>query len=331
MRLTILLLLTLVIIRLTTWSDVAYSIVKRNSPDYPVEELNMTVNDLRHILEELRKLNDTQVDYYIDEIEKALEEGDYDKASQYLELLKQYLKEKYSGNTSGEANNELSKYIALIESIEEVNNETVTLDIEKLLKAYKNIPESSSSESKISLEDLYNMLNNIVHKGGQGGSSGSQNNILSPSPSSNYNSWSLPTIPSLTISPNIPLELVMLTSLLLVLGIVLYVFRNHVREYLKPVKKGIYTLTYQLSSIILPVKDPVVKLYNKWYLLAKLHGYKKYKWETPREFLAKISDEKLRGIGGKVTRLYEDRVYGGLEIEPGIIAKVSEEIRLRGR
>ena len=315
---TVFFILTILAITSTSNSYVVHAIVKRNSPDYPVDKLNMSLTDLKQLLNELKKLNDTMVNKYVEEIENALEQGDYEKAEYYMRLLSNYLRKNYGGKGSSE----IDKYVALLDSIKEISNESVVIDINDLIKKYKEIFKASG-ETQFSFEDIYNALS--PHGASRefpetiGEAKGtSVNNVFNPP------SPPAPTIPNIVFS----LDWAILVGLTLAVMTIFYIYRRSVAGYLKPLKKYFETIKYSAITMLKPVKDPIINLYNKWYLNAKLYGYKRFKWETLREFLAKIHEDKLRGIGEKITRLYEDRIYGGAEIDEEIVETIRRELEL---
>lgn len=326
MRILPILVTLLILTMITPENNIVYSIVKRNSQEYPVKETSISIKELEEILRELEKLNDTNIDKYIDKIQESINEGNYNEALEYLEKLTSYLKEKYS---YGDINNisELAKYIALLDSIEKLDNESITIDVEKLLKEYKEILKSSDEEIDFSFKDLYDILSNTTFKREK--LLETQNNLLNPGIDTSYNPSISSPIPSLGILLKIPLETIMYIGVLTLIPLILYIFRKQINKYLYPVKKTIYSVTENIISIISPFKDPVIKLYNKWYLKTKLHGYRRYNWETLREYLGKIKDNKLRVLGEKITSLYETRIYGGKEIDHGIIEDLRRKLGFR--
>ncbi len=322
----------------------AYGIVKRNDEYVPSSGTRVNNTALINYLETLRELNDSTVNSYIDRIEAALNRGDIDEANRLLSELQGYLNKNYSNGTGRE---DLDKALAFVSSVEEVGSNETTIDLLKYtVTASKllNDPNLRDIASKLGsgrlsgedVEYLEKILGTAINL--KPGSSASFSEIIGGNkllprinkPELNPPQFApVPSAPKVS-SPSVSatyIELILYFILLGIIGYVLYRYRMYFTGYFKPFKQGLARNLYRAALKLKRIRDPVAQLYYNWLVIAKSYGYRRAPWETPREFLGKIRDEALRRIGGFVTRIYEEKFYGGREPSRDDIEKANRLLR----
>lgn len=334
------LLIPVILLVLVLGSVEVLSIPRRQDPDMPVENLiRIDSRDFLKYLELLRSLNDSVVDNYIDAIKKALEEGDYETANKLLTELKKYLSEKYGENLPRDT--DLLKALATISSTEALGSSGAYLNISKLLEVYGDlindeelieIARKIAGLGEVSPEEqykIYEVLSKVLGSGFKevnvselfqllNETSGVAELIQQPKLPSNQGVF-FPTkgVPEAPQIPSILLLILGIGGVILGVSILLKLLPSPITIKLKSFvssKLGGMAVkaVAQISSIFFSrEKDPVVRIYKTYYFTARAKGFKKYRHETPREFLEKITDANIKAVGVPVTRIYEERVYGG--------------------
>ncbi len=307
-----------------------YGIVKRNDEYVPSSGARVNNTALINYLETLRGLNDTTVNSYVDRIEAALSRGDIDEANRLLSELQDYLNKNYSNGTGRE---DLDKALAFVSSVEEVGSNETTIDLLKYtVTASKLLNDPSLKDlalklgsGKLSGEDveyLEKILGTAINLKPSRSTSLSElaggSKLLPNINKPEFNPPQFAPIPSAPTvsSPSVStayIELIMYLILLGAIGYFLYRYRMYFTGYFNPLKRGLTRNLYRAALRLKRIKDPVAQLYYNWLVTAKSYGYRRAPWETPREFLGRIGDEALRRIGSFITRLYEEKFYGGRE------------------
>ncbi|MET1160867.1 MAG: hypothetical protein ABWW65_07895 [Thermoprotei archaeon] len=307
-------------------------IVKRNEEYYPYNTIEIDIEKLQEILDSLEKLNDTTVKQYINEIRNAFNESDYDRVSLLLRELANYLKEKYGSY----ADEELAMEASIISSIRRVENNTVIIDIDEFIRSYKEIVGGNYLETGF-LEKLYSILSayNTTRPGSL--YLPSIFNEFFENTSRRDNSMFNPPrdfigVPSIlgtsfpTLVNYVPIFIATIMLLLLV-----YRYRELVKGVFLRFRRRIGIISTSIKMVIKPIEDPIIKLYNEWYAIVKAYGFKRFKYETLREHLLRVSIDNLRKLGETVVKLYEDKVYGGKSIDKRLISEVKEKLNSIGR
>ncbi|WFO76246.1 hypothetical protein J4526_05305 [Desulfurococcaceae archaeon MEX13E-LK6-19] len=358
MRLTVILIMITVMVAVFNTLHVV-SITQRQDPDMPVENLVRIDNTtLINYLESLRKLNDTTVNNYVDEIEAALQRGDYETANKLLNELQAYLDEKYGGATISDE--ELAKALAAISATEGIGSTGAYINVSKLLEVYgdsigdqdllelaeklSNLQELSPEEQMeldqalnevlgsnfetTNIGDLFQLLNET----------GGAASLVEPPQLPSSKGGLLPSgggvaAPSIT-APNTTVVFLIIIGIVTAMLMIFHkqlseLFATRVKPLLGAKMADVLAKTSaKLTSLLARgEKDPVVKIYKVYYMAARAKGFKKYRHETPREFLSKITDETMRKIGEPVTKIYEERVYGGRYPRRDEIERVAEILR----
>ncbi len=312
-------------------------IVKRNDKSIPLEPIPTNTSTLINNLEELRKLNDPVVNSYINAIEEALNRGDYDEANRLLADLQNYLQLKYGG--SGTGNPELDKAISYIMSIKSVENNTVYLDLVEYLENLSKYTNSTDTEKLLEkiksgelnntdIDELSKILGSITNTSRLFNFSFPKSNPLQNKPPQFQ---PLPSAP-VGSAPNIgviPEWIGYIVLLSIILGII-YIYRQKIASLFRPLtiktKKTLLLLTTRIKRI----NDPVASLLYEYIVVASSYGFKKHRWETLREFLSKIKLSDLKSIGNEIIKLYEDKFYGGKNVDISIIAELRSKIKSIG-
>jgi len=303
---------TLLVCALATLVVVS-AIPERNSPEYPVGKLVIPIEELKSILEKIKNLNDTLAYAYASLAERALESGNYIDALYYLQALGQRLRELYSpGSSSGAGldSETLLSIASLLSSVTSVSERGVEVDLNTLNWFLRVLARSSGSE--LSIDEVLStitrlsgnftgVLQNPSIKLGSSipGVSGGQasNPLLAP-----------PQLPPISISvpASLSTAIAALAVPVILVSATLYMLRGRVSGLVK--RAGV--LKHVVAATFTRVSDPVIAVYNKWYLKTRLKGYARCSWETLREYLARVREEELKRVGVVVTELYEKRVYG---------------------
>ncbi len=343
-------LLVLLIIVIITSTSPTTSIIKRNDKYIPSEIARIDTNYIIEKLKELKKLNDTVVNNYVEQITQMLENGEYDKAYELLSKLNQYIEEKYDGNISDE---DLAQTISILQSVSSISDKGIYINLTKYLETLSSllddpellkyaeelrsgeIPDTRYIKDLMSYIEEFEETTQITKKkkletSGEENITAENINVFNPSTppiSGNKfgNVFSFPriTTPSLFINENI----LLLIAAIVILSI-MYYYRDKLAILLTPIRRRVLYGINQVKTIIKYGKqDPVIELYLKWYNLAKAMGYKRVPFETLREFLVKISDKPLANKGRIITELYERRIYGKTPINEELIERVKKEIR----
>ncbi len=352
-RITIIkiILLVLLIVVIITSTSPATSIIKRNDEYIPSEIARIDTNYIIEKLNELKKLNDTVVNNYVEQITQMLKNGEYDKAYELLSKLNQYVEEKYDGNITDE---DLAQSISMLQSISSISDKGIYINLTKyvetlssllndpeLLKYAEELRSGEIPDTKY-IKDLMSYIKEFEEttqttKTKTLETSGEENittenlNIFNPSPppirgNKFGNVFSFPriTTPSLVINENILLLLI--TTIVIVT--IMYYYRDKLTILLTPIRRRIlYGINQVRTAIKYGKQDPVIELYIKWYNLAKAMGYKREPFETLREFLVKITDKLLTNKGVIITELYEKKIYGKTPVNEELIERVKKEIK----
>ncbi len=309
------------------------SIVRRNDKDYPFYDLVIDYKTFIKILNELKKLNDTTVDKYVDEITNALEKHDYYRVEKLLNELSEYLATKYR-NTDDK---ELTRIITILNSIKKTSSEGVIIDYNK----YVSILSKSRMHGETREEIIEDLLNYISRLGGEAGRELDINELMSSleklrgNREENIGSRSSNNVfkPPNMVSTGSKTGFVITTNqlylpiLAIIIAILLYMNRSYLANITGLLKKRVIKILIGLNESITKIKDPVVKVYLNWYYVTRYRGYYREKWETPREYLNRIRDKDLRSVGLEATELYEERIYGGREVDEDSILRIKELVR----
>ncbi len=347
MKITILVLLIVLTINVLPVN----SITKRNDEYIPSEIARIDNNYIIQKLSELKKLNDTVVNNYVEQITQLLNNGEYDKAYELLSELNRYVEEKYDGNIKDE---DLAQSISILQSIKDINNEGTYINLTQyletlsdllndpeLLKYAEELRSGEIPDTKY-IKDVMSYIKSFEETPqttkskaltpyGEENITNENINIFNPStlsmPENKFgNVFSLPqiTMPSLIINTN---TLLFIITAIVVLT-VLYYYKDKLAVILTPLRRRIlYGINQVRTAIKYGKQDPVIELYMNWYNLVKAMGYKREPFETLREFLVKITDKSLVSKGEIVTELYEKKIYGKTSINEELIEKVKKEIR----
>ncbi len=359
MRLTVILIMITVMVAVFNPLHVV-SITQRQDPDMPVENLVRIDNTtLINYLESLRKLNDTTVNNYVDEIEAALQRGDYETANRLLSELQAYLDEKYGGTMISDE--ELAKALATISATEGIGSAGAYINVSKLLEVYGDsigdqdlleLAKKLSSLQELSPEEqmeLDQALNEVLGSNFETtnigdlfqllNETGGAASLVEPPQLPSSKGGLLPSGSGGVAAPSItaPNTTVLLLIIIGIVTAVLMIFHKQLSELFATRVKPL--LGAKMADVLAKTsarltglltrgeKDPVVKIYKVYYMAARAKGFKKYKHETPREFLSKITDETMKKIGEPVTKIYEERVYGGRYPRRDEIKRVVEILR----
>ncbi len=323
-------------------ASITYSITKRNDDYVPSQIVPVNNTVLIEYLEELRRLNDTVVNNYVDQIEDALNNGDYEEASRLLGELRDYLDEKY-GNGTGDK--ELDTAISFIKSIDSVGENETYIDLTEFVSLASNltgdphlldIARKLSSGEELSSEDL-NYLSEVLKNTNINRSISNLNlpfnelRELFPRSGGGENPPSIiggaPSMASPPPTAVIAAEYLQYLFPLVVLGIVLWYYRDKLSRYADTIRRRISVEIARIPVIRRRIMDPVARLYYEWLLIARAWGYKRERWMTPREFLRIVKDQVLAGVGWEVTRIYEEKYYGDRTPSSRQISEIEERLR----
>lgn len=301
------------------------SIVVRNDEYYPSSSSLIKYDELYNMIEKLRKLNDTILNNYIEEFKEAVNERNYSRIEEVLEKIKAYINNRYIG-TSNMPQDIVETY-SLISSIEDVGSGGVEINLDRYFKYinryFGEIKGYERGHSIIELLFSETSSNGTTNRIGNRLTRGSRDSTSIFKPSS-----------MLRILFSIPIEPIYLIPILaLLIGMLMYSYRSRFSSLLR----GLDLLSYKVKSMIYRSiyflnpsnwkTDPVIRLYNYWYLLVKMSGFRRVKSETLREFLSRLEIDYLKKYGENVTKLYEDRVYGDIVVERGKIEAMEEELK----
>lgn len=323
-------------------TSVAYSITKRNDDYVPSQFVPVNNTVLVDYLEELRKLNDTVVNNYIDQIEDVLSSGDYEEATRLISELQDYLDTLY-GNGTGDK--DLDTAISFIKSINSVGENETYIDLAEFVSLASNltgdlklldIARKLSSGEGLSSEDI-NYLSKVLKNTSINRSMGNLNlpfkelrELLHRSSGGGNPPPIIGSAPSMASPPPtavIAVEYLQYLFPLVVLGILLWYHRDRLSQYASTIKRRISAEISHIQVIRRRRMDPVARLYYEWLVVARAWGYKREKWMTPREFLRIVKDQVLAGVGWEVTRIYEEKYYGDKTPSGSRISEIEEKLR----
>ena len=342
----------------------AYSIQERQDPDMPVgDTIVIGYNDLKDLLNDLKKLNDPIVNDFVDEINRALASGDYERAYRLLQELQQYLNRKYSGKALDPG---IAKAVSSILAVKDISDKGVYIDASDLLEKYGELINNediielarmlNQSASNLSPENL-TQVSDIIHKilgsttqvpsevGGVGNEvnfsrleiPGLGSEIPGKLPKISGLPSSIPGSPAIA-SPAFPSTNYMLLfiSIPIVLLATIYLFRSRLKPTISLVNRfllsrasKIFVKTYVgiMSKLGLYHRDPVISLYKSFITIASALGFKKRKNETPREFVQRINRDDVKRVGIDVTSVYEQRIYGKKVIDQEVVERLKKIIK----
>jgi len=316
--------ITLLLVCVLATLVVASAIPERNSPNYPVNKLVIPAEELKSILEKLRGLNDTLANTYANLAESALESGNYAEALYYLQLLGKRLRELYSSSNSSSAGLDpetLLSIASLLSSVSSASERGVEVDLNTLTRILQELTRTPGSE--LSLDEVLSAVTRLSEN--FTGVFQNPNTVLGggiPSVSGGRASnplLALPQLPpaSISIPTGFLTTIAIAAASLILVSTALYILRERIAVLVK--RAGV--LKHVLATPFTRVSDPVIAVYNKWFLKTRLKGYARCAWETLREYLARVREEELKRAGVVVTELYEKRVYG----KAGVSSKELEE------
>ncbi|MCD6301106.1 MAG: hypothetical protein J7L82_03445 [Staphylothermus sp.] len=344
-------LIAFLIIVIIMYTSPAMSALKRNDEYIPSELARIDNNYLIEKLNELKKLNDTVINNYVEQITNMLENVEYDKAYELLKILNQYIQENYGEDV---ANTGLAQTISLLQSLTSISDQGIYVNLTKYLETLskilndpellKYIEELRSGEIPDTkyLQDLMTYINELevttqttktkVLETSEVEDTMIENiSIFNPSlpplPQDKFgNVFSLPqiTMPSLIIDVNTLISIVLVVTIFTMV----YYYRNRLATLFTPLRKRIlYGINQVRTTLKYGKQDLVIELYIKWYNLVKAMGYERKSYETLREFLVRITDKSLVDKGRIVTELYEKRIYGETMIDEELIDRVKNELK----
>ncbi len=328
-------------------TSIAYATIpKRQDPSMVANETALI--DLDKFLEDLdslRALNDTLVDSYVAAIRKAIEVGDYRTAEELLKELKEYLNTRYGGLTLNQTS-DLAEALATIMSTESINEKGAVVDVAELLSMYGELTDNRdlielakkfrtdpTALNELDLETVNKILKTV---GAQQYKPINLEELTSEVPRE-LSPTKLPPVSRLPKPPQLPsigggavasapivsapssagfVESILYISLFSLIVFAIIWYRRTISSYAgKYFSKAIARTRIALSSITHgSVNDPVIDAYRRLLLYLRVRGIKREPCETPREVVRKISIEELKRIAWDVTRVYEERVYGGKSI-----------------
>ncbi len=340
-------LLTVIIILVATLSLVIVysSNIKRNDENIPTDNYILGYSELYKQLDTLRKLNDTVINTYVREIEKALAVGDLQRANALLKELNEYIQSKPEYLAMAKNDTDIAKAISFLDSIVNVNGEGVEvnmtnylLTLGKIFNNKKLIDEAlRMHRGEVVYDEFINELLKALHETGGMVKSNktiefnpgeilnktspvrSQLNIFKPPRIMLRNSSTLLTTPMVT---NI-LTYITLSIIFGIAALIIYYSRREIRGFIQPLMNKVAEKLLMTRTRIQDKKlAQLIKLYLKWYVKARRLGYKREKWETLREFASKIKYSLLRRIGLEIAKIYEEIVYGGEAIRVSSIERI---------
>jgi len=333
-------------------NSVSKAIPIRQDPNMNVEgELVVGINNLSEVIKKLSmQLNDTTLMKYQKEILSNASSGNYTSVNELLNELKKYLRSTYSNKSLTE---EETSEISLISSANNVNSNSVSLNMtealhtyaelmknEELLKTLHKLSEEgihslTPAESKTLLNAL-NKIISIVKK-----SPARLETFPSPPKRSisqegiNFSNLNeLPKLPaSLHISKVSAKQLYTAKSLMITLlaltaiAVAIYVTLKIKPEATKSLKKYVITTFTRLTTKAGSINDPIIKAYALTLKQLELYGLKKHPYETPREFLNRIKTKEFREILEELTPAYEVRAYSHRRLNEETINKILKLVR----
>ncbi len=311
-------------------SPIVVGIEKRNDEYVPQGGVTVNTSTLLNYLETLRKLNDSNVDNYVYRIEYALNHNNTEEANKLLNELQSYLDSQYHNGTGRP---EIDKAIAFVSSVERVQGNEALVDLlqyAEMASRLLNDPKMREvalrlGSGKLSEGDM-KYLEKIMgaplslkpsrsagfpSPGAFPGMAPGTGKLPEVKPPSLAPLPSVPAVPASPSASSAYLSLILYVILLGVIGYLIYKYRGLMGKYLRPVREGVIRRVFVAASMLRGAKDPAAALYRRWLAVARSRGYRRYLWETPREFLLKIRDADLRTPGELATRIYEERFYGG--------------------
>ncbi len=354
------------------FSQPVNAIPQRQDPNMVGEEIYLKPEDLEKLLETLqKKLDDEIIKNYEEAIKTAIDSKDYETAMELLRQLRNYLMKNYYNTTTIKQDDDLLRSISIINSISNVTEEGISVNILDLLENYgkilgdkdlleilskiKNNPGLLTTEdynklaktlseitgssrtdsiSKIlSQQDTSSMLKKLLTTKRSLGSISNlvvKPNISFPAPAGSINIPPLinpsvqASLPTMTINP----VYIIVPVIVLVILYIIYKFKpTYIEATVSNIRKVIARTYVELSNRLKTLNDPVIILYSKIVKYLSMLGFKRYPQETPREYLSKINVPTYRNVLDKITRLYEERVYGGKEVDKALVDRVAEEAR----
>jgi len=342
---------------------ISVAIPERQDPSMKINgNIVIGIANLTEALQDLSNRNgDKILASYVEKLSQAASSGNYSKVRELIEEIKKYLNTTYLKKGSAK-NEKTASEIATISSINNVSSGgSLSIDVNKLLKAYSSLTNNkelveltkklsglknqtlSPSESTAILKTVSEILNNLKNL------PKSRRNFSLIKPPVAQKPLNISGINSILSIPqrvkmNLPKQSIKLSYeqlmpfLYVVLAfIILFIFLTELYK-LKPYTFRRLHIATELRLRTFRVKkgkisDPLVNAYS--YLLAylKLLGYEKMKSETPREFMQRVlrTKSELGNLLGRITPLYELRVYGGKRLErrqyEDVLKQVWEMIR----
>ncbi len=360
--------LAVTVLLIVLLANIVYAIPQRQDPDMPSSDnVVIDKEELLEILDRLSdKLDDRVIDSYRVAIEDSLESGDYETANALLEKLREYINGTYALNNRVFDEN-TTKDLALVSSTTNITDRGVEIDVYKLLEEYAELINNEDLESiikefeenpsnidpseytlimetinklvgnkteNISLEEIFSrsgedMLSEIT---------GFKPNFSIPKPVFNKpplappaNIPGIPVSSTNLVSPGFSIDLNMVSTITL-LGVLVYLlvrYRSFIIEHIGLRARRFFAKTIiKVADIVKRIEDPVIRLYGRALKYLSLIGYKRYYYETPREFLRKLKEDEYRVVLEKLTTAYEERVYGYKSIST---RKIDELTRLVNR
>jgi hypothetical protein len=319
--------------------------IRRNDENIPTDNYVLGYSELYKQLDTLRKLNDTIVNTYVREIERALAIGDLQRANSLLKELSEYLQSKPEYMAMAKNDTDIAKAISFLDSVVNVSGEGVEvnmtnylLTLGKILNDKKLIDEAFRMHRG---EVVYNgFINELLRALHEAGSMVKSNRTIEFNPSEVLNKTSS-VKPQLNIfkPPRImlrnsstllttPIVTNILTYIIssIVIGVVIltiYYSRNEIKNFIQPLMNKV---TEKLLITRTKIHDKklarLIRLYLKWYVRIRRLGYRREKWETLREFALKIRHSLLKKVGLEITKIYEEAVYGGEMVKESSIERI---------
>jgi len=311
-----------------------YSDTPRNDENYPTEYVYLTHEDFQKLLNDLKNLNDTVMNKYVDKLMNATNRGNYTEANELLEELKKYIQNQYANETDLDKLKEL----LTINSVRSIDEKGVIIDLEKLINIYReylknlNGGDYSQNDQQI-LEELYNYINKF-----------NINKTINPDLNKLFENINISTTqniglhslfqppefisqnpPNLFI-PTIYMDMLLPLFLVSIIAVIVYWNRKHLSHIVKLLGREAGKIAYRIGFAGYRAFDPVASLCLRWIEAMKKKGYVRNKYETLREFSTMIREDELRELGLKVVSLYEERFYGEKTVDQGLLESLKKEV-----
>jgi len=311
-----------------------YSDTTRNDENYPIEYVYLTHEDFQKLLNDLKNLNDTVVDKYVDRLMNAIDRGNYTEANELLTDLKRYMQNQYVNETDADKLREL----LTINSVKSIDENGVIIDAEKLINIYreylKNLNGGEYSQNdQQTLQEMFNYLNKYnknktintdLNKLYENSNINATQNIGSHSlfQPPEFISQNPPNlfIPTIYLNAIIPIFLAS------IIAVIVYWNRKHLSHIIKLLGREAEKIAYRIGFTGIRASDPIANLCLKWIEAVKKKGYVRNKYETLREFSTIIREDDLRQLGLKVVSLYEERFYGEKTVDQGSLENLRKEV-----